>query len=61
MAGNFDVKSEYYLLEAEAVINEKPVLMRSILYRPTVTSGTNNSEIVIKTLSRKLEDPLKRV
>lgn len=61
MEGNFDVKSEYYLLEAEAVINDKPVLMRAILYRPTITSGGSNDEITIKTLSRKLEDPLKRV
>jgi len=61
LVGNFSVNSEYYLLEAEAVINEKPVLMESILYRPAMEAGTDNSEITIKTLSRKLEDPLKRV
>ncbi|RLT97428.1 MAG: general secretion pathway protein GspK [Ketobacter sp.] len=59
--GNFSVNSEYYLLEAEAVINEKPVLMRSILFRPALKDGASNKDIKIKTLSRKLEDPLKRV
>ena len=59
--GNFSVNSEYYLLEAEAVINEKAVLMRSILYRPTIKEGGTNKDVQIKTLSRKLEDPLKRV
>lgn len=59
--GNFSVNSEYYLLEAEAVINQKPVLMRSILYRPALKDGDANGDIKIKTLSRKLEDPLKRV
>ena len=59
--GNFSVNSEYYLLEAEAVINEKPVLMRSVLFRPTIKEGGSNKDIKIKTLSRKLEDPLKRV
>ncbi|RLU03217.1 MAG: general secretion pathway protein GspK [Ketobacter sp.] len=60
-AGNFSVYSEYYLVEAEAVINEKPVLMRSVLFRPTIKDGGSNKDIKIKTLSRKLEDPLKRV
>ncbi|HAG92473.1 MAG TPA: hypothetical protein DCL78_00035, partial [Gammaproteobacteria bacterium] len=59
--GNFSVNSEYYLLEAEAVINQKPVLMRSILYRPSLKDGAANGDVKIKTLSRKLEDPLKRV
>lgn len=59
--GNFSVNSEYYLLEAEAVINEKPVLMQSILYRKAITAGAPNTDITIKTLSRKLVDPLKRV
>lgn len=59
--GNFSVNSEYYLVEAEAVINEKPVLMRSVLFRPTIKDGRSNKDIKIKTLSRKLEDPLKRV
>ena len=55
--------SEFYLLEAEAVINAKPVLMRSVLYRPTLKleDGQKKEEIVIKTIFRKLEDPLKRV
>ena len=59
--GNFSVNSEYYLVEAEAVINDKPVLMRSMLFRPTIKDGGSNKDIKIKTLSRKLEDPLKRV
>ena len=61
LIGNFSVYSEYYLLDAEAIINEKPVLMRSILYRPTLKAGAKSSDITIKTLTRKLEDPLKRV
>ncbi|WP_198043212.1 type II secretion system minor pseudopilin GspK [Ketobacter nezhaii] len=63
LQGNYSVFSEYYLLEAEAVINAKPVLMRSVLYRPTLKleDGQKKEEIVIKTIFRKLEDPLKRV
>lgn len=86
--GNFSVNSEYFLVEAEAVINNKPVLMRSVIYRPDLNkqegldgdspgsngagSGSNRDSgsnpnsrdqdlIRVKTLLRKLEDPLKRV
>lgn len=59
--GNFSVHSEYFLLEAKAIINQKPVLMEAILYRPTIEAGSPNSNIKIKTISRKLVDPLKRV
>ncbi len=61
VVGNFSVASEYYLLEAEAVINGKVILMRSVLYRPTLAEDEENSDIRVKTILRKLEDPLKRV
>ena len=59
--GNFSIYSEYFLLEATAVINQKPVHMEAILYRPTIEPGANNSTIRVKTITRKLVDPLKRV
>lgn len=59
--GNFSIHSEYFLLEAKAVINQKTVLMEAILYRETIEAGSSNSNIKIKTISRKLVDPLKRV
>lgn len=59
--GNFSVYSEFFLLEATAIINQKPVHMEAILYRPTIAPGANNSTIRVKTITRKLVDPLKRV
>ena len=57
----FSVNSEFFLLEAEAVINGKAMLMRAVLYRPELEEGARNSDIRVKTILRKLEDPLKRV
>ncbi len=59
--GNFSVNSEYFLLEAKAIINGKAVIMESIIYRPAIAAGSSNSDIKVKTISRKLIDPLKRV
>ena len=63
--GNFTVSSEFFELAAEAVINQKPVLMRAVLYRPELEDQADNrnnkQRFTIKTLARKLEDPLKRV
>lgn len=68
----FSIKSEYYLLKGKAVVNGKPVLIESVIWRPLppqpgVQPGVNppagaaNENKPTKVILRKLVDPLKQV
>lgn len=69
----FDIKSEYYLLKGKAVVNGKPVLIESVIWRPMLNPagqqpGSNpppaantNDNKPTKVILRKLVDPLKQV
>lgn len=64
----FDIRSEYYLLKGKAVVNDKPVLVESVLWKPPLQSSnteagsgsTTNPEPPVTTILRKFVDPLKQ-
>lgn len=65
----FSISSEYFLLKGKAVVNGKPVLIESVIWRPEAPvagagpqpgAGANRAK-PMKTILRKLVDPLKQV
>lgn len=72
-ADMFDIKSEYFLLRGKAVVNGKPVLVESMIWKPPLNSqgqtdtgtqgtdaGTTQQTIPVTTILRKFVDPLKQ-
>ena len=70
----FDIKSDYYLLKAKAIVNDRPVQIESVIWRPRTpagpppgssTAGTSatgsNPPEPAKVIIRKFVDPLKQV
>jgi len=62
----FDIKSEYYLLKGKAVVNGKPVLVESVIWKPPLQASNpgapagTNPEPPVTTILRKFVDPLKQ-
>lgn len=62
----FDLKSEYYLLKGKAVVNGKPVLVESVIWKPPLQASNpgaaagTNPEPPVTTILRKFVDPLKQ-
>ncbi len=54
----FSVHSEYFLLEAVAVIQERKAVLRSIIYRPTQPDESNTMRVILRDRAR-LFAPLK--
>lgn len=71
-ADMFDIKSEYFLLRGKAVVNGKPVLVESMIWKPPLNSpgqtdtqqgidaGLASQTIPVTTILRKFVDPLKQ-
>lgn len=67
----FSINSEYFLLKGKAVVNGKPVLIESVIWRPEAAAAggapggggatTSQKPKEMKTILRKLVDPLKQV
>jgi hypothetical protein len=61
----FAIKSDYYLLKGKAVVHDKPVLIESVIWRPVLPAAGSPPPpqplSPIKTIYRKLVDPLKQV
>lgn len=63
-ADMFTLHSQYFLLKGKAVVNGKPVLIESVIWRPEVkAAGADPSPRAkkMKVILRKLVDPLKQV
>lgn len=64
----FAIKSDYYLLKGKAVVNDKPVLIESVIWRSALEGPPDpavqpqpQTQRTVKTIYRKLVDPLKQV
>jgi len=55
---NGDVKSEYFQLETEAIVNERSIKMKSILFRPNTSTP---SKVEVNVIYRKHLDPFSNV
>lgn len=69
----FDVKSQFFLLKGKAVVNGKPVLIESVIWKPELNpaggagaagggggGGAANQTTELTTIFRKFVDPLKQ-
>jgi len=70
----FDIKSDYYLLKGKAIVNDRPVQIESVIWRPRTPAGSGAGNNAInaaqtgsnppeppKVIIRKFVDPLKQV
>lgn len=63
----FDIQSHFFLLKGKAVVNDKPVLVESVIWKPELSntgagagSNTTQPDIPVTTIMRKFVDPLKQ-
>ena len=67
----FDIKSNFFLLKGKAVVNDRPVLVESVIWKPDLESAGNDDEnggladtsrktLPVTTIFRKFVDPLKQ-
>lgn len=69
-ADMFDIKSNYFLLKGKAVVNGKPVLVESVIWKPDLNNnngaagggGASTAQPIlpVKVIFRKFVDPLKQ-